>query len=159
MFSPLSLRYQIVASSHVADVNLDIDKVASGSIPGWRIKTVETTAGRMGTLAVKFSNAELAEDQANTLNRGLAIAIGGTAMIALVGFLTDYALTRRLRLVTEGGTKARGCPPQLGREQHREWPHAESMPGARQFRQSRIRLHCCDDGNPPAPGVFPECIS
>ena len=92
---------RVVAGSRVTDVGLVMGDIVLDSETGWQVQPVETPAGQMGTLAVQFSDEALSAAQLKTLNLALVIAISGMLIIALVGLATGFALTRRLRLVTE----------------------------------------------------------
>lgn len=91
----------VVAGSQVTDVGLVMDDIVRDSETGWQVQPVDTPAGPMGTLAVQFSDKALSVAQLKTRNLALVIAISGMLIIALVGLATGFALTRRLRLVTE----------------------------------------------------------
>jgi diguanylate cyclase (GGDEF)-like protein/PAS domain S-box-containing protein len=92
---------RIVASTHVTDVGRSMDEVLVNPQSGWRISTVQSAAGPLGTLAVQFSDTALATAYAKTRNLAITIAIAGMILIALVGLATGFALTRRLARVTE----------------------------------------------------------
>lgn len=92
---------RVVASTHVTDVGRRLARVIDQSEPGWRISTVNSAAGPLGTLAVQFSDTELLASYQRTRNLAIAIALAGMFIIALVGLATGFALTRRLARVTE----------------------------------------------------------
>ena len=92
---------RIVAASRVTDVGLSKETVITQKDKGWKIQSVNTAAGSLGTLAVKFSNAALITSHLETRNRAIAIAVAGMIIIALVGLVTGFALTRRLMVVSE----------------------------------------------------------
>jgi len=62
----------------------------------WRIIDIKGTSSRLGSLAIQFSQAPLRQAFQRTLNVGLAIAVIGTIVIALAGWLMGHVLTRRL---------------------------------------------------------------
>ncbi|MEJ2399682.1 MAG: PAS domain S-box protein, partial [Gammaproteobacteria bacterium] len=92
---------RVVASTHVTDVGRQLTRVLDFSVRGWRVSTVNSAAGPLGTLAVKFSDSELLASYQRTRNLAIAIALSGMLIIALVGLATGFALTRRLERVTE----------------------------------------------------------
>lgn len=92
---------RVVASTHVTDVGRRLSRVIDHSQPGWRVSTVNSAAGPLGTLAVQFSDAELLASYQRTRNLAIAIALTGMSVIALVGLATGFALTRRLARVNE----------------------------------------------------------
>lgn len=105
---------RMVASTHVTDVGRNLTDTVNSNEPGWRISTVNSAAGALGTLAVQFSDAQLAAAYTRTRNLAIGIAATGMVVIALVGLATGFALTRRLGRVTEaarqftsGNTSAR----------------------------------------------------
>jgi diguanylate cyclase (GGDEF)-like protein/PAS domain S-box-containing protein len=100
---------RVVAGSRVTDVGLVMDDIVLDSETGWQVQPVDTPAGPMGTLAVQFSDEALSAAQLKTRNLALVIALSGMLIIALIGLATGFALTRRLRLVTEAaGSFAEG---------------------------------------------------
>lgn len=92
---------RIVAGSRVTDVGHNMSEMVDGSETGWKIQPIDTAAGKLGTLAVKFSDDALTQAYQNTRNLALMIAIAGMIVIALVGLATGFALTRQLERVTE----------------------------------------------------------
>jgi diguanylate cyclase (GGDEF)-like protein/PAS domain S-box-containing protein len=92
---------RVVASTHVTDVGRRLKEILNKDEPGWRISTVNSAAGPLGTLAVQFSDAALFASYHRTRNLAIIIAFSGMALVALVGLATGFALTRRLARVTE----------------------------------------------------------
>ena len=99
---------RVVASTHVTDVGRKLNETFDRKQPGWRISTVNSAAGALGTLAVQFSDAALVASYQRTRNLAIAIAVTGMVVIALVGLATGFALTRRLERVTEAARKLTG---------------------------------------------------
>jgi PAS domain S-box-containing protein len=62
----------------------------------WRTEPISISGGSLGTLVVKFSNAALERANAHVRDVGIAIAAVGMLLIAVVGIITGFALTRRL---------------------------------------------------------------
>ena len=91
---------RVVAGSQVTDVGRSVGDVMPTTQAGWQVRTVDTPAGALGTLAVQFSDEALTAAHQRTRNLALAIALFGTALVALVGLATGIALTRRLEQVT-----------------------------------------------------------
>ena len=92
---------RIVAGSRVTDVGRNLSEMVDDSEAGWKIQPIDTAAGKLGTLAVKFTDDALNQAYKNTRNLALTIAISGMIVIALVGLATGFALTRRLERVSE----------------------------------------------------------
>ncbi len=62
----------------------------------WREIGIHGTRAQLGNLAVEFSQAPLRSAFQKTLNLGVAVAIVGTVVIALIAWLIGHVLTRRL---------------------------------------------------------------
>ncbi|MGI9419153.1 MAG: putative bifunctional diguanylate cyclase/phosphodiesterase [Geminicoccaceae bacterium] len=62
----------------------------------WRSIDVRGAYADLGRLAIEFSQAPLRQAYQRTLNIGLMIAVVGTVVIALAGWLMGHVLTRRL---------------------------------------------------------------
>jgi len=92
---------RVVASTQVTDVGKKLLDILDTNSQGWKISTVNSAAGALGTLAVQFSDAALINSYTRTRNLAIAIAVSGMIIIALVGLATGFALTRRLARVTE----------------------------------------------------------
>jgi len=88
---------RVVASSSPVMVGVKRDAVpGSTEETHWRVRTIQNEAGYYGKLAVEFSQAPLMKAMASARARGLGIALVGMALIAVVGVLMGYLLTRRL---------------------------------------------------------------
>ncbi|MDH3660378.1 MAG: hypothetical protein OEU92_10165, partial [Alphaproteobacteria bacterium] len=62
----------------------------------WRRIDIRGAHADLGSLAIEFSQAPLRHAYQRTLNVGLLIAVVGTVVIALAGWLMGHVLTRRL---------------------------------------------------------------
>jgi diguanylate cyclase (GGDEF)-like protein len=62
----------------------------------WRRIDIRGTHTHLGSLAIEFSQAPLRQAYQRTLKIGVMIAIVGTVVIALAGWLMGHVLTRRL---------------------------------------------------------------
>jgi diguanylate cyclase (GGDEF)-like protein/PAS domain S-box-containing protein len=62
----------------------------------WRQSEIRGGAGRLGMIAVKFSDQPLLLAYEDTRNLGISVAIGGMVAIAIVGAIMGFLLTRRL---------------------------------------------------------------
>ena len=92
-------RQRVVASRRVTDVGAAMAQSVDNREPGWRMQPVVSAAGTLGTLAVQFSDAALLDAHRKTRNLAFVIAIAGMLIIAFVGLITGFALTRRLLYV------------------------------------------------------------
>ena len=65
----------------------------------WGKRELSNESGPLGRLAIQFSRSPLLQSIREARNRGIAIAIVGMAIIASIGLLMGYVLTRRLEIV------------------------------------------------------------
>ncbi len=86
----------VVASSNTADVGRPLPPLVDTDDEQWRVRRIGNENAELGTLAVKFSNARLMQSIRNAHNLGLTIALGGMTIIAVIGVLMGFVLTRRL---------------------------------------------------------------
>jgi len=91
----------VMAGSHVTDVGQKLTEILKDKDAEWKTRTVNTPAGDLGTVAVKFSNDALEAAYEKTRNISIIITVTGMSIIAFVGLATGFALTRRLNIVTE----------------------------------------------------------
>lgn len=96
---------RVVAGSRVSDVGRTFLEVVQDMEAGWHFENIDTSAGSLGTLAVQFSDKELAAAQQRTQNLAIIIAISGMLIIGVVGLVTGFALTRRLTTVTDAASQ------------------------------------------------------
>lgn len=92
---------RVVASSEVSDVGHQLDELPGLDNSEWKISPVNSAAGVLGTLAVRFSDEALLVAYVRTRNLAFSVAVSGMVVIALVGLATGFALTRRLQRVTD----------------------------------------------------------
>jgi PAS domain S-box-containing protein len=92
---------RIVASAPASAIGKPFPKLENVEPRYWRRVPVATPAGPLGTLAVEFSNARLEAANARVRNLGIAIAVTGMLVIAVVGVVTGFALTRRLDRISK----------------------------------------------------------
>ncbi|MCG6871078.1 MAG: EAL domain-containing protein [Gammaproteobacteria bacterium] len=71
----------------------------AGEVTRWRSRDLANVSGRYGRLAIEFSRAPLDEATSHAWRRGLGIAGIGMLLIAVVGVMMGYLLTRRLERV------------------------------------------------------------
>ena len=67
----------------------------------WRSTEIREGDQRLGVLAIEISDAVILKTQTEARNLGIAIAVAGMIIIAIVGFVVGVLLTRRLALVTD----------------------------------------------------------
>lgn len=71
----------------------------------WRKEPISTLAGNLGYLVVMFSNKALEKSNKQVRNIGITIAISGMTVIAIVGIIAGFTLTRRLNRITDTALK------------------------------------------------------
>lgn len=100
-----NLKGRVVAGSQVTDVGRTMQDVVNIKDTGWKIQAVDTQAGSLGILAVQFSDNTLIAAQQSTRNLAILMAIIGMIIIAIVGLVTGFALTRRLSTVSDAANR------------------------------------------------------
>ena len=100
---------RVVASSAPLLVGTDMTVFDAQNDNYWREREIRNAAGSYGRLAIEFSRAALEQANRSALNLGISLAVAGMAIIAIVGILMGYLLTRRLeRLTSAAGRIAEG---------------------------------------------------
>lgn len=87
---------KVIAATDTAIVGQSVPAMEDGGNRYWRQIGINGTLANLGSLAVEFSQAPLRHAFQQTLRVGAVIAIVGTVVIALVGWLMGHVLTRRL---------------------------------------------------------------
>lgn len=94
---------RVVASTRSDDIGKALDSALAthnNTDDLWRRLEINNAAGKLGELAIGFSNQALHSAYTKARNRGLVIAAFGMAIIAIAGILTGFLLTRRLERIT-----------------------------------------------------------
>lgn len=102
------INQRVIASSQSADIGKPLPEMIPGEKVFWRSTTVSSPAGDLGALAVRFSTQVLDEAIEQARNRGITLAVIGMTMIAVVGILVGFALTRRLDKVAYAAQRFTG---------------------------------------------------
>lgn len=92
--------HRVAASSDVNDIGSSNPELRNTPHEYWLLKKVRNVSSALGSVAVNFSNAELIAAKKEVLFLGINIALSGMTVIAVVGFLTGYLLTRRLEVLS-----------------------------------------------------------
>ena len=92
----LNTKSRVVVSSDVKDVGARAPFLRDSGNEYWRQQEISNASGKLGTLAIRFSNASLVAANSKALNLGVALALGGMIAIAVIGVMIGYLLTRRL---------------------------------------------------------------
>ncbi|BAU47538.1 chemotaxis protein CheY [Sulfurifustis variabilis] len=74
----------------------------------WLVRDIENPNGRIGTLAIRFSHESLIQINRQVRNLGVSIALTGMTVIAIVGILIGYLLTRRLDALSRAAQRLAG---------------------------------------------------
>jgi diguanylate cyclase (GGDEF)-like protein/PAS domain S-box-containing protein len=90
---------KVVSTTHPSLIGLRLPSLDDEDEKFWGRRELSNEAGPLGLLAIQFSRAPLLQSIREARNRGLTIAIVGMAIIAMIGLLMGYVLTRRLELI------------------------------------------------------------
>ncbi len=101
-------RGRVVASSIPDLVGLATPEMIRDSERYWRTRRIQNPAGPLGSLAIQFSTATLATARDRALELGISIAVLGMLVIAILGTLLGYLLTRRLGQLTIAAQRLAG---------------------------------------------------
>jgi signal transduction histidine kinase len=96
---------RIVVSSDVQDIGMPMPQMEDDKDRFWKVKTIANSAGSLGVLAVNFSHAELVEANREARALGIQIALTGMTVIAIVGMVIGYLLTRKLSILTDAARR------------------------------------------------------
>lgn len=95
----------VVASTDLAQLGKLAPPMESSDTEIWRSRDIANENEKLGALAAKFSNAKLNEAIRGARNLGISIAVTGMAIIAVIGMLMGYLLTRRLETLTQAAQR------------------------------------------------------
>lgn len=93
-------RKTIVASTSSSDIGSHLTEYKKRPDHSWQIQEIKNASGVMGILAIEFSSKELNTAYAHARDFGISIAAIGMLIIAAVGVLVGFYLTRRLDTIT-----------------------------------------------------------
>ena len=96
---------RVAASSNVNDIGLSAPELKDTSYEYWLLKEVKNASGVLGSVAVNYSQAELIAAKREVLFLGVRVALVGMTIIAVVGVLTGYLLTRRLEVLSNAAQR------------------------------------------------------
>ncbi len=96
---------RVVVSTHSDDMGLTFNTALTHEDDDniehfWRRLEINNSNGKLGELAINFSNKFLLKAYTKARNLGLTIAAFGMLIIAIAGITTGYLLTRRLERIT-----------------------------------------------------------
>ncbi|MBI5613037.1 MAG: EAL domain-containing protein [Gammaproteobacteria bacterium] len=104
---------KIVSTTHPSLIGLSPPALSGGDENFWGTRALSNESGPLGLLAVQFSRAELLQSIHETRDRGLTIAIVGMAVIAVIGLLMGYVLTRRLEILERAARRFAAGEPDV----------------------------------------------
>lgn len=91
---------RVVASTALGNIGLPISPLKDTEDRFWRHRVIGNISGQIGVLAMEFSKEGLIKANAESRKLGIGIAFASMLIIAIVGVLVGYLLTRRLEIVT-----------------------------------------------------------
>ena len=100
---------RVVVSSNVTDIgkisppfnNMGAHKASHY----WRVEKIANSAGVLGKLAILFSHETLLDANQKAVDLGIATALSGMIIIAIIGIIIGFLLTRRLENLTQAASK------------------------------------------------------
>ena len=100
---------RVVVSSNVTDVGkISPSTNSMGSQKEshyWRVEKIANSSGVLGKLAILFSHETLISANKKATDLGFTTALTGMIVIAIIGIIIGFLLTRRLDSLTEAATK------------------------------------------------------
>lgn len=95
----------VIASSDISNLGKPIPNLTDTQTMFWRVHEIRTHNEMLGILAIQFTNAQFQKSMGDIRNLGIAIAATGMLIIALVGMVMSYFLTRRLDSFTHAAQR------------------------------------------------------
>jgi len=96
---------RVVVSSDVSDVGKVNPELASAKHQFWRTQIISNAAGNLGSLAISFSDKAFVAANRKAIDLGIATALTGMIIIAIIGVVIGYLLTRRLETLKSAAQK------------------------------------------------------
>jgi len=90
----------VVVSSNVLDIGMGLEDLIKGNSISWQIHTIKNASGRLGMLAILFTETQLDQANQEALGEGIKMAIISLIVIAVAGVLLGFLLTRRLMVLS-----------------------------------------------------------
>ena len=91
---------RIVVSSNTEDVGRSMPVMINKDSRVWHRQEISNASGVLGNVAIKFSHAHLDRTNREALDMGIIIALAGMSIIAIVGLLIGFFMTRKLEKLT-----------------------------------------------------------
>ena len=96
---------RIGACSDASDIGKMLLPLVSQGDTYWRAYTIKNAAQTLGTVAINFSHSQFRQARQEVVELGIQIALIGMTLIAVIGFITGYLLTRRLAVLTHAAQR------------------------------------------------------
>lgn len=99
---------RVVVSSDVTDVGKISPQFTNTGVQKathyWRVEKIANSAGTLGKLAIQFSHETLANANQKAIDLGTTTALTGMILIAIIGIIIGFLLTRRLENLTQAAS-------------------------------------------------------
>ncbi|MHB8058645.1 MAG: response regulator [Desulfuromonadaceae bacterium] len=90
----------VVSSTEPAELGVQLSTLPSPVAAEWRQDKIDNAAGELGTIAIRFSHAELHKQRALVMKISLLTTFAGLGMLLVAGYFIGLLLTRRLVRLT-----------------------------------------------------------
>ncbi len=96
---------RIAACSDASDIGETLQPLVNEGDTYWRTYTINNAAQNLGTVAIKFSHTFYKNARQQVVQLGAQIALIGMTLIAIIGIITGFLLTRRLAVLTSAAQR------------------------------------------------------
>ena len=96
---------RVVVSSEVSDIGEVAPAFTEAQDQYWLTQKIQNSSGPLGTLAINFTDHALVAANRKALDTGIRIALIGMSIIAVVGVIIGFILTRRLEKLTKAAQR------------------------------------------------------
>lgn len=100
---------RVVVSSNVTDVGKISPPINNlrnkNESHYWRVEQISNSSGKLGKLAILFSHDSLVMANDEAIDLGIGTALSGMIIIAIIGIIIGFLLTRRLENLTDAATR------------------------------------------------------
>lgn len=92
---------RVVVSNDFGFIGKPLPKLEDSESLHWVSRDIKNVSGHLGTLAIQFSQKSIMANQMEAMKLGGSIALTGMFLIAVIGVLIGYLLTRRLEILSD----------------------------------------------------------
>ena len=96
---------RVVVSSDVADIGKVDPTLDNENHQFWRTQVISNASGNLGRLAINFSDNAFVAANRKAIDLGISTALAGMIVIAIIGVVIGYLLTRRLETLKNAAQK------------------------------------------------------